>query len=49
MQPVTRTPLNQEFDYYVVAPVDRSVIGSLGLKLLYQGPESGTALAAHPK
>jgi hypothetical protein len=45
MQPVTRAPLNQGFDFYVLAPMDRTAVASLGLKLLYEGPVSGTVLA----
>ena len=45
MQPVARAPLNQRFDFYVLAPVDLPVVASLGLTPLYKGPVSGTILA----
>jgi hypothetical protein len=46
MQPVTRAPLTEIFDYYVVASWDRPAVTAFGLKTLYQGPVSGTQLAA---
>jgi hypothetical protein len=49
MQPVSRAPLDQAFDYYVVSMMDRPVMDRLGLKPLYQGQVSGTSLAAYPK
>ena len=49
MQPVSRAPLDQAFDYYVVSMLDRPVMDRLGLKPLYQGQVSGTLLAAYPK
>jgi hypothetical protein len=46
MQPVTRAPLTETFDYYVVATWDRPAVAALGLKTLYEAPVSGTLLAA---
>jgi hypothetical protein len=46
MQPVTRAPMTEGFDYYAVAAWERPVAGTLGLTTLYQGPVSGTLLAA---
>ena len=45
MQPLSRTPLNQAYDYYVVALNDRPAVEGLGLKPMYQGRVSGTLLA----
>src|SRR4030081_413504 len=45
MQPVTRAPPDQSFDYYVVMAMDRPMVDRMGLKQLYQGQVSGTLLA----
>ncbi len=49
MQPVTRAPLTERFDYYAVATWDRPAVTALGLTTLYQGPTSGTLLLGLPK
>ncbi len=47
MQPVTRSlSVIPGLDYYVVFRWERGVIESMGLKLLYEGKTSGTALMA---
>jgi hypothetical protein len=46
MQPLTRAPLTEVFEYYVVAEWDRPTVQPLALTALYQGPVSGTLLAA---
>ena len=45
MQPVTREPLSQAFDYYVVTAADRGIIDRLRLATLYEGASSGAILA----
>ncbi len=46
MQPVSRDPEIQGFDYYVMQPWRRPLIERLGLKLVYQGKTTGNLLAA---
>jgi uncharacterized membrane protein len=48
MQPVTRAPLTEAFDYYALTEFDRPLVSALGLKVLYQGPVSGSVLAVRP-
>jgi hypothetical protein len=45
MRPITREPPQTGEDYYVLLAQDRALVGSLGLKIVYEGTISGTTLA----
>jgi hypothetical protein len=49
LQPITRDPVGPGADYYILTGADRAAAGSLHLRTIFTGSNSGTILAVPAK